>query len=393
MILLLLIPIALTQLLFYAFCTPGYPVRVVPPSRFDKHIALLLYVIAYTLSVVRLPFALLPYCLKVIAFLLTRKRYTVSHYADSVEVLRILGDFLNWGVGLSFIYSIRARYPLTSGVLYVSAIAEAIRLITEKGQMILSALWQVLPHRRLACHFKSTARWQCIARYGCYYMMDDADRAAFVLTILRAKAAADAAASAKLSYLSIFRIVDSKRGLRGGLVRDVARGEVYIHRRWTSDPFLLIGLALRRSPWLFDPRYLRRPFYYRSESNRLASLFVWSHVRYSPTYALYQFGHEIKAGRYDLFYRVMRWFSLDVEPKVQADGSFRFDQFLTLVEAKLSGTPPRKQRLLWSDQEALIDVRQRFSSGEQLSPLEIAVQYTYPVCYVEDVLWRQIDQP
>src|SRR5262245_30371060 len=92
-----------------------------------------------------------------------------------------------------------------------------------------------------------------------------------------------------------------------------AKGEVFIHRNWTNDPWLLIGQGMRRAPWMFDPRYLRRPFYYRTESNRLATLFVLQHARYSPSYACYQFGHEIKAARYDFVYRCLRWIGLDIE--------------------------------------------------------------------------------
>ena len=79
---------------------------------------------------------------------------------------------------------------------------------------------------------------------------------------------------------------------------------------------------------MFDPRYLRRPFYYMTEANRLATLFVLQHARYSPSFALFQFGHEIRVARLHFFYVILRRTGLDIEEKVMADGTFQFDQFI-----------------------------------------------------------------
>jgi hypothetical protein len=121
---------------------------------------------------------------------------------------------------------------------------------------------------------------------------------ALVLNVLRAKVCDDPDLSRQVSYVRAFRIVPDSHPLEAGDVRDVATGEVFIHRSWTNDPFLLMGLAVRRGAWVFDPRYLRRPFYYRTESNYLATLAVWHAAPVCPPMALYQFGHEIKAARY-----------------------------------------------------------------------------------------------
>jgi hypothetical protein len=113
---------------------------------------------------------------------------------------------------------------------------------------------------------------------------------------------------------------------------------------------------------------------------------VLSHARYCPTYALYQFGHEIKAARYDFFYRVLRCLHLDIEPKVQADGAFPFEQDISWLKWLLFGTPRAKQPPLWRDEDAIIDIRHRMAHGEKLQALDIALQYTYPLKYVEEVL-------
>ena len=98
-----------------------------------------------------------------------------------------------------------------------------------------------------------------------------AQRLHCLIQLLKTRAASNPATALKLDYFQAFRVVPHTVRLRLGQVRDVAQGEVFIHARWVNDPWLLIGQALRRSPWLFDPRYLRRPFYYRTEANRLAT--------------------------------------------------------------------------------------------------------------------------
>ena len=382
---------ALSQLFCYAWFTPKRMPQAIPFSRFDKLMALFLYGLAYVLSLLRLPFAILPYWLKLLRFLIFKQQYRVSDYNNWVEGLRIFGDVANWVISIILVGRITVFSPVVKYVLYASIVAEGIRLFAEKGQMILSALWQLLPHSRLANWLnKKAALPTHMLRYCQYYALDDEDRIAYILKTLRGYAAANPDASAKLAYLSTLRITRPSQGMRGGHVRDVARGEVFIHQSWTSDPWLLIGQALRRVPWMFDPRYLHRPFYYRSQSNRLATLFVLSNLRYCPTYALYQFGHEIKAARYDFFYRVLRRLKFDIEPQVQADGTFPFDQFFSYIERKLGRTQPTLANPLWSDQAVIADVKRRTICGEQLSTLDIAVQYTYPLKYVEEVLIHSV---
>ena len=48
---------------------------------------------------------------------------------------------------------------------------------------------------------------------------------------------------------------------------------------------------------MFDPRELPRPFAYRTGANRIVTNFVLCHARFSPSFAWYQFGHEIKAAK------------------------------------------------------------------------------------------------
>jgi hypothetical protein len=283
------------------------------------------------------------------------------------------------------------RMNFLLALVYLMAAAEFIRLASEKDQMIYSALWQFIPHRKIATTItkrqESRPLWKWLAnslsRYRHYYALNDDGRMQHILNVLKTRASADPEARAKLRYVRGFRIIPRDHGLRCAGVRNVADGEIFIHNNWTSDPWLLIGQALRRSPWVFDPRYVQRPFYYRSQSNRLATLFVLRHARWSPLYAWYQFGHEIKVARYDLFFRACRWMGFDLEETVRTDGTYRFDPFIGWL-----GKRPY-QRALWSDEEVMRDILRMNDTA--ISAQEIAARYTYPQIYVDEVLLKKIE--
>ena len=317
-----------------------------------------------------------------------RAHYHVGRYDTVIEAIRIIGDVINFVVTSALM--MRLGVPLWCVSLAVSA--EFIRLLAEKGQMIISAVWQQLPHR-LVAHFMAThaPSWRWLHRYCTYYILDDEGRLEYVLRTLKHNAQNDSEFAHKLAYVNEFQVVSHDIGLRAGAVRDVAGGAIFIHRAWTNDPWLLMGQAIRRSPWMFDPRYLTRPFYYRTHSNRLATLLVLRHARHCPPYALYQFGHEIKAARYDLFYRLVRRLGLDVEGKVGADGTAQFDSLLHwigVLVGRVQESNPRRE--LWADDEALTDIACRIRAGEMLTPQIIAADYTYPMKYVDEVLWAKV---
>lgn len=389
-------------LVYTLWSTPDQHPTPIVISGFDRGLATGLFGLAYVLTLLRLPFAVLPYAAKVFVALVFKKRYDVSHYDERYEVLRIAGDVANWVVGSIVFTHLAEPYSLFSGLMHASIVAEGVRLVAEKGSMVFSAGWQCLPHRRMAhfvtqlvtLHLKRllprSPITRVLSRYVDYYVLSDDQRMSFILDAVRGYAACDAGASQKLAYVTALRIKPNQQGIRGGSVRDVARGEIYIHRQWLADPDLVIGQILRRSPWFFDPRYLARPFYYRSQSNRLATWFVLAHARYCPRFAFYQFGHEIKVARYDCFYRVLRLLGIDIEPKVLADGTFQFDHILKWLEARLYRQPPVAPPLLWTTADALNDVQRRTAQGEVLSPMDIAVSYTFPLKFVQEVLLTEI---
>ena len=411
-------------LLFYTFLLP-HPEQPPRPlhkwprwSRWEKYAGRAAYIVAYILSLLRTPLGLLPYLVKLFIFFVLKIRYESAQSTYFREVINMLGDFVNLGLTLSFVLLLGGPPHMESLaiILYLPIAAEFVRLTTERVPLIFSAFWQLLPHRPFALFLRTQCIVPCWLTHYCqYYTLSDTERAAYVLRILKQLAIGDEDMTKRLSYIQAFRIVPQEHGLRSGSVRDVARGEVFIHAIWTNDPWLLIGMAMRRAPWMFDPRYLRRPFYYMTGANRLATLFVLAHARYSIPYAIFQFGHEIRVARLHCFYGLLRWLGIDIEYKVNADGTFQFDQWIDWLlrrcgqpgrppgiaptsQTKRSSVPPG--RPLYTDDEVIADLLHNHDAGERnkLKPLQsvamdaqqIAIRYTYPMQYVEEVLLPKI---
>jgi hypothetical protein len=135
--------------------------------------------------------------------------------------------------------------------------------------MLASASWQALPHRTIA-HFVGE-RFPRLApsAYCRYYGRADDVRLRYLRATIRRLSRPHPLAARRLASFHGFRVVPDSHYLRSGYVRDIARGDVFVQRGWTNDPWLLIGLALRRAPWIFDPRELPRPFRYRTAANRV----------------------------------------------------------------------------------------------------------------------------
>jgi hypothetical protein len=391
------------DLIHYAFyISPHYfitqPIKPRLTSQFSGATA---YGIAYLLSLLRLPFAVAPYLTKLLSFLVLQTRFQLYWNSYTFQLIRTTGDFANLIVTLALLEIIfdclNAEWD--DSWLCLSMSAEVIRLVSEKGQMLFSAMWQLIPHRlivqRITSPIKSqaTENWlvKLSLRYHNYYILSEEDRIQYILRAVKAPALFDMEAIQKLEYVQSLCIIPQNVGLRAGMVRDVAQGKVFIHAKWTNDPWLLAGLVMRRSPWIFDPRYLRRPFYYRTEANRLATLFVLQYASYNLPYTWYQFGHEIKVARYDLFYRICRWLSFNLEETVREDGTFMFDSFIHWLGLRLGYESARHgQRSLWTDEEVITDILANLNSDEIPSASEVATRYTYPLKYIQEVLLPEI---
>lgn len=393
----ILILLLAIELALYTFLLPDSSHDPLESHPLEKRIGQAAYIIAYILSLLRAPLGLLPYLTKLFIIFILNIPYDSPRSTYFREVINMFGDFLNLGLTTLLVLlfvSPPALQPVNC-IFYLPIAAEAIRILAERIPITFSALWQLLPHRSIAKTLQARSQ-SCVvkryfARYCRYYALDDDRRVAYILRVLKHRSSADSDLTHRLSYLQSFRIIPLQYGLRGGKVRDVAKGEVFIHGPWTNDPWLLIGMAMRRSPWMFDPRYLRRPFYYMTEANRLATLLVLERARYTLPYAVFQFGHEIRVARLHLFYALLRCLGLDIEYKVSADGTFQFDQLICALEKRFdSGEAKAEQRPLYSDDEVIADILCNHSSHESLTALDIAERYTYPFKYVEEVLMKQL---
>lgn len=381
------------ELILYTFLLPDISQKPYKAYPLEKLFGWAAYRFAYILSLLRAPLGLLPYITKLFIVFILKIPYDSPRSTYSREVMNMFGDFVNLGLTTLLVLILvgpPALRPLNC-ILFLPIAAEIIRLVTERVPITFSALWQLLPHRSFATMLSSRPQARIVrryfARYCRYYVLDDIARTEYVLRTLKYRSSLDNDLSRRLSYIHAFRSIPLQNSLRGGKVRDVAKGEVFIHSPWTNDPWLLIGMAIRRSPWMFDPRYLRRPFYYMSEANRLATLLVLEHMRYSLPYAVFQFGHEIRVARLHFFYALLRCLGMNIEYKVGANGTFQFDQLICWLERRFGMTKAEaEQRPLFSDEEVIADILDNYPTDESLSALEIAERYTYPLKYVEEVL-------
>jgi len=373
----------------YIFLTPQCSDAPIQPHPLYKKLARIAYSVATVLGIARLPYAIIPYACKVVIFLLApapvRELWRTSRL---FQAARTLGDLANFVI-TSVLLMLAADF-IAGGWLRqlfgLSIAAEASRLALEKGAMITSGIWQSIPHRTLAAWMAQSKSPRWLMAYRDYYCLSDEARIAAALEALQARAALDEVAARRVSYTTTLRIVPDNHPLETGHVRDVAKGEVFIHRRWTNDPWLLMGTALRRGAWLFDPRFLRRPFTYRTEMNPLATLFVLEHAVYSPPYALYQLGHQIKAARYEVFFGILRGLGVDFEKRLMANGVFPYEQTIEWIERRLGRPVENDLRPLWSDDEVIADASPELSAGE------IAERYTYPLRYAIEVLLEKVRQ-
>jgi hypothetical protein len=398
-ILLVIVLVLAVELTYYIFLIPDPSQKPLKPRPFDTYRGRAAYIVAYILSLLRTPLGLLPYLVKLFIFFALRVDYETSHSTYLREVINMLGDFVNLGLTTLLVLFLAGppKVQPPTFLLYLPLGAELVRLIVERTLITFSALWQLLPHRRIAHAIptQQQLRWvaHCFTRYCRYYALSDSARTQYILHALKHRAKLDRDVSNRLEYIRAFRIIPQQHGLRGGRVRDVAQAEVFIHNSWTNDPWLLVGMALRRAPWMFDPRYLHRPPYYMTETNPTVTLFVLEHARYSPPYAAFQFGHEIRVARLHFFYGLLRRLGFNIEEKVLADGTFQFDQLIYWLNGRLRhDDAPSCKRYLYTDEETIADILSRYDVDAAITAEEVAAHYTYPLKYVEEVLLQKICQ-
>ena len=374
----------LMDLYFYALRMPQPNDPPIKHGFASRTAGLFLHRFAYVLSLLRSPFQVVTYFVQALYGRVTGTPYRVYENTYRRELLSIGGDFANLLLGAVVVYVIAKRSGSiwVVSILYAVLAAEIFRLAFMRGQMIFSAGWQQLPHRKVALAVRTRSRSMfgsvpaSLRRYCDYYALSDERRCAYILSVLRDRTSRVPSMSERLAYFSGFCIVPDTHLLKGGWVRDIPTGRVFTHRSWTNDPWLLLGLACRRAPWIFDPRYLRRPFHFRSEASGLCEKFVLEHSRNHLPFALYQFGARIMYANYEPWYKGLRLLGYDREPFVYSDGT------------QIARIPIEDN--LWSDEKVISDV----ASGRQcmaiLTPMDVAERYQYPIKYVEEVLYPKM---
>jgi hypothetical protein len=384
----------LFELISYTFVLPNKDHAPLPRRSSDAAIGHAFYMAAQFLSYIRAPMSWVPFLFEVPLALASpdpKKSLVKGVRWIIVEGVRDLANFI---LSIWVVHEIVGPPQLLGWnlVLYLPISAEGIRLLTEYGQSLFSACWQLLPHANIVHGLSRRNLLKgSLHRYCYYYSLAEEERSEFLVEWLRARSACDDELSSKLAYVRSFHFISDDNYLHGGLVRDVAQGQIWIRKTWTNDPWLLVGLAIRRSPWVFDPRYVARPFYYRTYSARVTTRLVLRCFRYCGPFAIYQFGQEVLTARHALYFRVMRALGVDLEEPVRCDGSFRYDRLLSWIQKKLGRTPLTPDlRPLWGVDETIEDVVRRTRSGETLSNTEIASLYCYPYKYVEEVLTKLI---
>lgn len=347
----------------------------------DSYLAQLIHLSAYLLAPGRWPFTLLPWIGKRCFFLLFNKSAYQMWHSLPLQLARLLGEALNLSLTSSILIYWASSAPSRVIAFFASYLisTELLRLSAQKGQMVMSGVWQQIPHRRIAALLQAWGFKQSFVQTYChYYLASDEERLSLITAYLKQIAPSSPIARRRLRHFHGFQIVPDSHQLRSGHVRDVANGLVFVHRAWSNDPHLLIGQALRRSPWIFDPRELARPFRYRTQANCLMCAFVLQHMAWCAPYAYYQFGHEIKAAGHDLWLRLVWVLSFDQEDKVDSQGVFHFNERPASVEQ------------LWSESELFQALSERLKHGETLIAEQIAQEYTFPLLYIKEVVLPQL---
>jgi hypothetical protein len=76
---------------------------------------------------------------------------------------------------------------------------------------------------------------------------------------------------------------------------------------------------------------------------------------------------------------------------VLADGSFQFDQIIFWLDERWrKHCITTRQSYLYSDEETISDILYHHSDEEAMTPMDVAIHYTYPLKYVEEVLWEKL---
>ncbi len=168
------------ELASYTLLLPDLSQKPLRFRLFENHLGVAAYITAYILSLLRAPLGLLPYLMKLFIFFVLNIRYESAQSTYVREVINMVGDFVNVGLSTLLVWVVVGppTISLPGFVFYVPIGAELIRLITERVPITFSAVWQLIPHRSIACAIQS-------ANIPCHLEVDS-DMLPALLPLLRA---------------------------------------------------------------------------------------------------------------------------------------------------------------------------------------------------------------
>src|SRR6266699_1745442 len=191
--------VAAVELACYTLWIPDPLQKPLKIHSLDRQLGRAAYIAAYMLSLLRAPLGLLPYLAKLFIFFVLKVRYESAQSTYSREAINMAGDFVNLGVTMIAIWLVAGPpgMQLSTSILYLPVGAELIRFTAERVPITFSALWQLVPHRRIARGLLARQHphtfWRlithCFARYCRYYALDNSERAQSDLNTSRRYAA------------------------------------------------------------------------------------------------------------------------------------------------------------------------------------------------------------
>src|SRR5690554_6230534 len=133
----------------YLLLTPRPEEPPLIPRAFDKQVAKGLHALACLFSFARLPFALFPFFLRLALLWTVGSHYRPFWHSHHGQLLPIVGECANLLLTTKLMLLVGGEAGgWSAAFISATVVAESVRLVTQKGQMLFSAGWQLLPQDR-----------------------------------------------------------------------------------------------------------------------------------------------------------------------------------------------------------------------------------------------------
>ncbi len=82
----------------------------------------------------------------------------------------------------------------------------------------------------------------------------------------------------------------------------------------------------------------------------------------------------------------------ELEHFVQRDGAYDFDPLLLKLGGILGINEIPKDRPIFNDADTIAELTRKIKLGGVVTPQSVAEEYSYPLLYVNQVLWNKIER-